>query len=64
MLGHIHLSTDQDQLEFQEAAKHTSSQLADAQYTFAENSQYTTNTTVKLVKPGAHQTSHVSVLPK
>ena len=36
VLGHIPLSTDQDQLEFQEAAKHTSSQLADAWYTFAE----------------------------
>ena len=63
MLGVIRLSTDQDQLEFQEAAKHTSRELADAWYTF-EDSQYTTNTTVKPVKPGAHQTSHVSVLPK
>ena len=64
VLGHIRLSTDQDQLEFQEAAKHTSSQLADEWYAFAENSQYTANTIVKPVEAGAHQTSHMSVLPK
>ena len=66
VLGHIHirLSTDQDQLEFQEAAQHTSSQLADAWYTFAENSQYIANATVKPVETGAHQTSLMSFLPK
>ena len=64
VLGHILLSTNQDQLEFQEVAKRASSQLADAWYTFAENSQYTANTTVRPVEPGAHQTSHMSVLPK
>ena len=64
VLGHIRLSTDQDQLEFQEAAKHTFSQLSDAWYIFAENSEHIANTTVKQVEPGAHQFSHMSVLPK
>ena len=62
--GHVRLSTDQDQLESQEAAQDTSSQLEDALYTFAENSQYTANATVRPAETGTHLTSHMSTPPK